>query len=152
MQIVVDTRNGQVGAVADWVARFADIWRGGARNLDDFMSLFDDGVRLAAPGVTPTVGAVAGREAFRRAFAVFPDMTATLEGWAHAGDTLFVEVTFQATIGGRLTPWRGIDRFTIRDGRVVERVAFFNPLRVRRALLRRPAGWRQLLRLRSAGR
>jgi len=57
-------------------------------------------------------------------------------------------MTFSATLGRRRVEWRNVDRFVLRDGLAVERVAFFDRSRVRRALLSSPRGWRQLLRLR----
>ena len=150
MQLMIDARTGRRGSVADWVDAFTALWHGGRDRLDDFMTLFGPQIKLSAPGLRSTVGHEAGREAFRRTFEVFPDMRASVERWACDGDALFIEMTFSATIGGDRTLWRGVDRFLIREGTVVERVAFLNPLHVRRALLRNPAGWAQLLRLRRS--
>lgn len=151
MQLLIDARTGRRGQVEEWVRTFVDLWRGGRERLDDFMSIFGPEIRLSAPGLRSTRGYEAGREAFRKTFDVFPDMTASVERWSADAQTIFIEITFRATIGGRPTQWRGVDRFDIQDGVVVERVAFLNPLHVRRALLRNPTGWRQLVRLKRSG-
>lgn len=151
MLLMIDARSGATGSVDEWMERFGELWRGGRARLDDFMSLFGPGIRLAAPGLAPTVGHAAGREAFRRTFDVFPDMVATIHGWAAGEDVMFAEMTFTATIGGRSVSWRGVDRFRIEDGVVVERLAYFNQLRIRRALLANPRGWMQLARLLASG-
>lgn len=151
MQLLIDARTDRRGPVEEWVRAFTELWRGGRSRLDDFMTLFDPKIKLSAPGLRSTVGAQAGQEAFRKTFEVFPDMVATNEGWACNGESLFIEMVFTATIGGEMTRWRGVDRFRIENGAIVERTAFLNPLIVRHALLRNPKGWRQLVRLRHSG-
>lgn len=157
LSVLIDTVSGERGEIADWVATFGALWSGGRANLDRFMDLFSPDVRLAAPGFRPTTGRDAGLRAFSRTFAALPDLTAELHGWSAsltagpdgaASGLLFVEMTFTATLGGRLTRWRNVDRFEFRGGVAAERVAFLDPTRVRRALLRNLSGWRQLLRLR----
>ena len=64
--------------------------------------------------------------------------------WSASDDVLFIEMTFRATIGGRIVEWPNVDRFLFADGRAVERVAYFDPLRVRRALLGSLRGWLQI--------
>jgi hypothetical protein len=150
MKILIDARTGRSGTVEEWVEAFTGLWRGGRERLDDFMTIFGPQIRLSAPGLRPTIGYEAGREAFRRTFDVFPDLRASVERWAANDDTIFIEIVFSATVGGRHLQWRGVDRFLVRDDAVVERVAFLNPLRVRYALLRSPSGWKQLLRLKLA--
>lgn len=150
MQLLIDSRTGRFGDTDEWVEAFASLWRGGRERLDDFMSLFGPQIRLSAPGLRSTVGHEAGREAFRKTFDVFPDMKASVEGWARNGEVLFIEMVFSATVGREPTRWRGVDRFAIRNGVVIERVAYLDPMKVRKALLRNPAGWSQLLRLRRS--
>lgn len=147
--LLIDVRTGQTGSIEDWVAAFAALWRRGATSLDQFMSIFHADIRLVAPGFKPTRGHRDGLAAFRRTFRAMPDLTAEVSRWSTSGDALFVEMTFRATIGRRPITWHNVDRFIIRDGAVVERVAFFNPARVRRALLSSPRGLRQMLRLRT---
>lgn len=146
MTVIVNTRTGETGDHAVWVAEFAEAWRGGCSRVDRFMDLMSPDIRLIAPGLKPTSGRDAGERAFRHMFDVLPDLTAEVQRWSAAGDALFIEMTFHATIGGRPTRWPNVDRFLFRDGYAVERVAYFNPLRVRRAFLRTPSGWLQLMR------
>ena len=42
------------------------------------------------------------------------------------------------------------DRFLFAEGKAIERIAYFDPAEVGRALLRNPVGWRQLLRQSTA--
>lgn len=144
--VVIDTRTGRAGSYEEWVAAFADAWQRGRGALEDVMSLMSPHVKLSAPGLRSTRGREAGYRAFRRTFALLPDLVATVENWAAQGDVLFIEMTFTATIGGRLVQWKNVDRFIFRDGVAIERTAYFNPVWVRRAFLATPAGWLQLLR------
>ena len=144
--VFVDAVWGHLGSYDEWVTEFARKWQAGRASAETFMDLMGPEIRLVAPGLRPTVGRMAGTEAFRRAFAVMPDLTATVHGWAQRGDRLFIEMTFEATVGGRRMAWPNVDRFVFADGYAVERAAYFNPMKIRSAFLRSPAGWVQLAR------
>ncbi|MBX2802114.1 MAG: nuclear transport factor 2 family protein [Myxococcales bacterium] len=146
MRVYVDAVDGRVGDAEDWVASFEELWRQGRASTDRFMRLMGPTIRLVAPGLSPTVGRAAGTEAFRRTFRLFPDLRAEVLRWSAREDCLFIEMQFSATAGGRPCRWWNVDRFLFQDGYAVERIAYFNPLVVRRALLRSPVGWCQLLR------
>lgn len=149
--VYVDAMRGIRGRYGDWVAEFARKWQRGRASTEEFMNLMGPGIRLVAPGLRPTVGRSAGTEAFRRAFAVMPDLTATVRHWAGRDDRLFIEMTFEATVGSRRIAWPNVDRFVFVDGYAVERAAYFNPTKVRAAFLGSPAGWMQLLKRRRLG-
>lgn len=147
--IVVDTTTGERGNFDMWVRQFGHVWAAPRERLDRLMALLSREIVLKAP-TTPsmTVGQAAGRRAFERAFDAMPDLRAEIQRWSASGDALFIEMTFHATIGGRKIVWRDVDRILFRDGEAVERVAFFDPGKVRRAFLSSLSGIRQLLRLR----
>jgi hypothetical protein len=132
---------------AEFVERFRTIWADPPAHLDHFLDFLHPDVRLTAPIVGSTRGRPAGLQAFRAAFAVLPDLRAEVRDWAGAGETLFIEMDFTATIGGRKVIWRNVDRFTFEGGVAVERRAFFDPFALLGAFARRPSGWRQLWRL-----
>jgi ketosteroid isomerase-like protein len=146
MHIVINTVTGRRGDYAGWVEAFSELWRGGSSRLGEFMHVMSPEIKLIAPGLKTTTGWQACRQAFQRTFEVLPDLTARIHRWSATGDALFIEMTFAATIGGRRIEWRNVDRFLFRDGQAVERVAYFDPVKVRRAFLRSPRGWLQLLR------
>lgn len=149
--VYVDAVRGVRGTYEEWVAEFARKWRLGRASTESFMDLMGPEIHLVAPGLRPTVGRSAGTEAFRRAFAVMPDLTATVGHWAQRDGHLFIDLTFEATIGRPRIAWPNVDRFVFVDGYAVRRTAFFNPLKVRSAFLRSPAGWVQLLRRHRIG-
>lgn len=157
---VTGTYREERGTLADWVERFGFVWEEPATRLDALLGLLSPDVRLVAPGYAPTVGRDAARRAFERTLLAFPDLTATVKSWGigiaedarHADaftGTLYLEMTFAARVGRRRLTWPNVDRFTFVRGEAVERVAHFDPTRVRAALLRSPSGLLRYLRLRA---
>lgn len=145
--VILDEPTGRRGTVADFVGVFTRRWAAPLVEFDRFLDLLSPEVRLVAPLDHTSVGRAAGLRSLRTIFAALPDFRAEVDGWAVSGDQLFVEMRFFATIGGRPLTWPNVDRFTFVDGLAVERHAFFDPLPLLLAALRRPSGWRQLARL-----
>ncbi len=147
--VVLNTQTGERGSAGEWVALFDRVWADPRRNLERLLLLLSEDVVLKAPTRPPmSRGRDAGRRAFQRAFRAFPDLEAKSRRWAMAGDALFIEMTFTATVAGRSLSWDSVDRFLFRDGEAVERIAFFqDSTLVLRQLRRHPAGWSQLIRL-----
>ena len=147
-RVITNIRTGQTGGYAEWVGAFAQLWAGGRDNLDRFADVLDPDVVLVSPGIRRIEGRKEVLSSFGRLFGALPDLTGEVTRWSADGDALFVEMIFSATVGGKRIHWHNVDRFLFRDGRAVERVAYFDPTTLRRALLRNPSGLRQLLRLR----
>lgn len=141
--VIINTRTGARGSYADWVAAFVDLWSAPAQNVARFTDVLDPAIRLIAPGVPTTTGHDAARRAFERLFKALPDMRGDVIRWSAEGDTLFIEMTFTATIGRRKLTWANVDRFAFVNGAAVERIAYFDPTPVRLAFLTSPRGWRQ---------
>ena len=134
-----------VEAAQDWVASFAEGWRAPASTdafADHFRPWFDPHIRLVQPGLPPLMGHHAFRERFARPlFALIPDLHGDVEGSAVGPDRAYIEMTLRGTLGGRPVAWRVCDRTTLRDGLVVERESYFDPLPLLRAILTRPRAW-----------
>lgn len=146
MNIIVNTRTLEPGDYAAWVRAFTLLWQGGRAKLPEFMHIMSPDIKLMAPGLRSTTGWADCELAFKRTFDVLPDLTAEVHRWSATGDAVFIEMTFSATIGGKRIRWHNVDRFLFRDGMAIERVAFFNPAKVRKAFLANPTGWLQLWR------
>jgi hypothetical protein len=67
-------------------------------------------------------------------------------GWSGVPGSLFIEWEAAATFGGAPIGWRAVDRFRLADGKVLERVAYFDSLTVAAAFATRPRGWLHLAR------
>lgn len=137
-------------AAAAFVERFEDCWR--APDLDKHEALWRDDVVL----VQPLMGTLRGREqcraALERLFRQIPDIHALVHRWSHSGDAIFIEFTLRGTFGGRELDWSAVDRFTLVDGRIAERVSYFDAAALVAAMATRPRGWRRLLASRFAPR
>jgi hypothetical protein len=75
-----------------------------------------------------------------------------VERFALGAECAYIELTLRGTLGGRPVAWRACDRATLRDGLVVERESYFDPLPLLRAILTRPRAWPALARARRRQR
>jgi len=123
------------------VERFAERW---ARpDADRLMELCHRDVRFIAPLMSPTVGFDSCREEFRRLIALRPDIHIEVHRWSARGNVVFIELTIHCTIGGEAVRMPGVDRLVLKDGLIIERVAYADPLPVIWALLKHPTEWRR---------
>lgn len=137
-------------AAERWVEAFTEGWRSPA-SLDAFVDHFEpwftDDVRMVQPQLPTMVGREAFREGFRPAFELIDGLRATVHRWAAAGDVVFVEFTLEGTIGRRAVRVPAVDRFTLRDGLVAERVTHFDPTPMVLAIGASPRAWPRFARL-----
>lgn len=134
-----------------FVNAFREGWRapGGADGFfDGFLPHLDPEIRL----IQPQMPTVVGLEAFRRdfaepAFALMPDLRAEVGSWAASGNTVFIEFELVGTLGGRPIRFPAVDRIEIRNGRAVERRAYFDASALLGAVLTRPRAWPRFARL-----
>jgi SnoaL-like protein len=142
-------------STAAWVDHFVEGWRAPAEAdsfADHFIPVLDPEVRLVQPQLPSLVGHRQFRERFARPlFALIPDLRARVDGWAAAGDRVYVEFELSGTVGGRPVAWPVVDRITLRDGIAVERVSYFDPGPLIRAVVTRPRAWMPFLRARLRG-
>ena len=136
--------------VQAWVEAFADGWRA-PRNADAFCDHFEPwlahDVRLVQPMSRPIVGHRAFREQFARPlFELMPDLHGTVEGWASTGDTMYIELRIEGTLGRRNVEMRTCDRITLVDGVAVERRAHLDPTPLLAAIALTPRVWRRAIR------
>jgi ketosteroid isomerase-like protein len=143
-------------AATAWVEAFAEGWRapvGADAFADHFDRWLDPQVRLIQAQLPPVVGHAAFREQFARPlFALVPDLHGTVEGWASSGDTVYVELRLEGTLGGRPLTLRTCDRVKLRDGLAVERVAYVDPIPLLRAVARTPRAWPRFIRQQLSAR
>ena len=147
------TAAGSTHATADaaaWVAMFAEGWAkpvDADTFCDHFDPWFDPEVRMIQPQLAPTVGRLAFREQFARPlFELVPDLHGTVEGWAASGDSVYIELRLDGTVGRRPFKMRTCDRIKLRDGRAVERVAYLDPTPLLKAVAASPLAWPRFVR------
>jgi hypothetical protein len=129
-------------ALARFVDAFAAAWA--QPSVEGLGALLHPEVRLVAPMMNVTAGKAAGMEEMRRLLLLWPDVRIEVERWSGSGNLVFIEITLHATAGGRPLRMRAIDRITLADGLVIERVTYVaDPIAAIAALLLRPRGWRR---------
>jgi hypothetical protein len=136
-----DTEPGS--AAAHFVERFEAYWSD--PDPEDLRTILTDDVRLAQPLSPSTRGIDAAIASFRRLFAQFPDLRATVDRWRGDDTCVFIEFRLRATLGRGVIEWPAVDRFTLRGDKASERVSYFDGIPLALRLVRHPAvAWRAL--------
>ncbi len=132
--------------VAEVARKFTDTW---ARpNIDRFMELLHNDVRLTQPLTPPIIGKAAARREFELMFRLFPDLYGEVDHWAADGDYLMVAWRLHATIGHDLYEWRIADHLRVQDGLIIERDALYDSIALMNRILRAgPSAWLKSMKL-----
>ena len=131
---------------AEFVERFKCFWAApDPAALDD---LLHDHAHLVQPLMPEARSRAAYAETTRRLLTVIPDLHGRTRRWGPTEDGVLIEHTLAGTLGGKPLSWDLTDRITLRDGRVIERIAYFDPLSLVVAVLTRPRAWVPFLRMR----
>lgn len=118
----------QAAAARDYVARFAEHW---ARlNPDALDAMMHEDTQNLIPPMKAPANRAGVVEHFRQLLRAMPDIRLEPVRWASAGDAVFIEWVGQATVGGRMLHWRGVDRVRLREGRTYEAEAFWDTRRL----------------------
>ena len=126
--------------IQEFVSRFAAAWA--ARDPDAFTSLWDPEGLLHSPlHDRPVAGRELGRlTGLLRKTA--PDHVWQLLDWAARGSIVIVEWQATRMVGGQRIDWRGVDKFRLRGGRIVEERVYMDTAALRAA---RAVAWPQPL-------
>lgn len=118
--------------VAAFITQFAAAWA--ARDSEKFLALWHpDGVLRTPFAGRPIKGSELGRLNEIQTEQA-PDMVWQLLDWASRGDVVIVEWQNSRFVGGRRLDFRGVDKFRLRDGKIIEEVVYADsaPLRAAR--------------------
>jgi ketosteroid isomerase-like protein len=124
---------------AEFVERFKRFWA--APDPAALGELLHDEAHLVQPLMPGARSRAAYAETMRRLLAVMPDLHGHTRRWGETEDGVLIEHTLAGTLGGKRLSWDLTDRITLRDGRVVERIAYFDPLPLLLAVITRPRAW-----------
>lgn len=133
------------GMSAEFVERFERFWA--APDPAALGELLHDDAHLVQPLIPEAHSRAAYAEAMRRLLAVMPDLNGRTHRWGPTEDGVLIEHTLSGTLRGKAVSWHLTDRITLRDGRLIERVAYFDPLPLLLAALTRPQAWFGFFRL-----
>jgi len=119
-------------AVEAFVTKFAAAWA--ARDGEKFLELWHPDGILRTPFVArPVAGSELARlNDIQKEQA--PDLVWQLLDWTSRGDVVIIEWQTSRFVGGRRFDFRGVDKFRLRDGKIVEEVVYADtaPLRAAR--------------------
>jgi ketosteroid isomerase-like protein len=123
--------------VSEFVTRFATAWA--ARDSDAFLALWDQDGLLHTPLLAAPLKGSELSHLNQVQKEQAPDLVWQLLDWTWRGTTdgAVVMVEWQSTrvIGGNRFDWRGVDKFTLRGGKILEERVYQDtaPLRTRRS-------------------
>ncbi len=117
----------------DFVNRFVAAWA--TRDSDAFLAMWHDDGQLRSPFYGRVVE---GRELGKLNELLglqAPHLTWTMIDWTWRGDVVVLEWENSNRYGDKTLRWRGVDKLTLRDGKIVEEVVYVDtaPLQAMRA-------------------
>jgi ketosteroid isomerase-like protein len=119
--------------ISDFVTRFAAAWA--ARDGEAFLALWYPEGLLHTPMVGRTVKGSELARLMDVQKQAAPDFVWQLLDWTSRGDVVIVEWQTTRIINGARFDWRGVDKFRIKAGRIIEERVYTDtaPLRAARS-------------------
>lgn len=124
---------------ADFVRRFGTVWS--APDPEALNELVHPDIEFIQPMEAPVHGHGEAAAFWRRLLTLIPDVRGEVISWGLREDRLYVELRMFGTLGGKPIQWVVLDRILLQDGRVRQRIAYFNPLPLILAVMTRPRSW-----------
>lgn len=117
-----------------FVTRYAGVWAAGIS--DDFRTVWHENGTLQHPMLDRKLQGRDIPDLHRMQKAAVPTLVWRLAGWTWREDTVVVEwlCTRTTSAGGKFS-WRGVDKFRVLDGRIIEETVFADtaPMRAARS-------------------
>lgn len=136
----------QASARGVFVERFAEAWSD--PSPERLMALMAPDVVLRTPAMPPVRGLDQVRSMWTALFGALPDLRGDVQRWAATDDGVLIELTLSATVARRVFAWQLVDRVVLSDdGRIRERVSYFDPLPLVVEMLKAPRRWPSFARM-----
>jgi ketosteroid isomerase-like protein len=119
--------------IQDFVTRFAAAWA--ARDGNAFLDLWHPEGLLHTPLVNRPIAGSELPRLLEVQTAAAPDFVWQLLDWTARGDVVTIEWQTTRLINGTRFSWRGVDKFRIRNGKIIEERVYCDtaPLRALRS-------------------
>jgi ketosteroid isomerase-like protein len=119
--------------VQDFVTRFAAAWA--ARDGQAFLDLWHPDGTLQTPLVERPLRGSELPRLLEVQTAAAPDFVWQLLDWTSRGNVVIIEWQTTRNVNGARFSWRGVDKFRLKDGRIIEEVVYSDtaPLRAFRS-------------------
>jgi ketosteroid isomerase-like protein len=125
--------------VVDFVRRFDATWA--SPSPDALNELVHADIEFIQPMEAPVHGHREAAAFWRRLLTLIPDLRGEVISWGFRGKDVYLEFRMFGTLGGKPVEWVVLDRIVLEDGRVRQRIAYFNPLPLVLAVITRPRSW-----------
>ena len=122
-----------------FVARFEFAWK--KPTPDGLVALLDEDVILRQPHLPAIRGKAAAHREFTRLFSWIPGTHSIVRSSQESGDVAFIEHELRFPVGNKVIALPAVDRFVLRDGLGVERVVYFDQIRLILSVLKHPGLW-----------
>jgi ketosteroid isomerase-like protein len=115
-----------------FVTKYAAVWAAGVS--DDFRTVWHEDETLHHPMLDRKLKGRDIPDLHRIQKAATPTLVWHLEGWTWRQDTVVVEWLCTTDAAGGQFAWRGVDKFRVLDGRIIEETVYSDtaPLRAAR--------------------
>jgi len=119
--------------VQDFVTRFAAAWA--ARDGNAFLELWHPEGSLYTPLVDRRLAGSELPRLLELQAAAAPDFVWQLLDWTSRGNVVIIEWQTTRNMNGARVSWRGVDKFRLKDGKIIEEVVYADtaPLRAFRS-------------------
>lgn len=124
---------------AEFVERFGTVWAN--PSPDRLNGLVHPDVEFIQPMEAVVRGHREATAFWRRLFTLIPDARGEALSWGTRGEFVYIELRMFGTLGGKPLEWVVLDRIRLEDGKVRQRIAYFDPLPLVRAVVTRPRAW-----------
>ncbi|WP_378733940.1 nuclear transport factor 2 family protein [Nocardia brasiliensis] len=138
------------GTATEFVGRFEAFWA--SPDPTALSGLLHPDAHLKQPLRPDMYSAAAYAEELGRLLRLCPDLAGHLLWWAEVHDGVVIEHTLSGTLAGKRFDLQVLDRITLRDGKVVERIAYFDPSPLVLTIATRPTVWLTYLRMKLGSR
>ena len=108
--------------IQNFVDRFAAAWA--ARDGDAFLALWHKEGKLYYPFADRVIAGSEIGKLNDLTKAQAPALTWRLVDWAARGDVVMIEWESSNRYGDQAVTWRGVDKLTRRDGRIIEEIVY----------------------------
>jgi hypothetical protein len=122
----IETEVTEMTEAGAFVEKWSTVWRGSDSDVELYMQVLHEGCPLINP-LNPTT-----REDlpqfFESVLDVVPDIRVVPTRWSETEDgSVLIEWVNTGTLDGSPIEIRGVDRYTLRDGKATEGYSYFDP-------------------------
>ncbi|MEK7830596.1 MAG: nuclear transport factor 2 family protein [Acidobacteriota bacterium] len=117
----------------EFVTRFADAWA--TRDGEAFLAVWHPDGKLHSPFYNRVIAGCEIGKLSEMQKTQLPHLTWTLIGWTWRDNIIVIEWETSNRYGEKSVTWRGVDKLTIREGKIIEEIVYVDtaPIQAQRA-------------------